>query len=442
MAVEPPLLNMFVARMPVPKVNLAAFGSIVYPLSLAIGAPIMMLLAATTALGKDRDSYVKLRVFMNVSGCLLTLLHVAVTFTPLYGVVVGGIVGAPVEVIQPSRFGMMIATPISWAIAYRRFNQGLLIRFGRPRAVGVGAVVRLIGDLAMLAAGYLLVGAGLTEGMPGINEVSGTLTASFAITFGVICESVYVRVKVLPILRDHLGEDVPPDSPLTFRFFVAFYTPLAMTSLLNLLVDPIAVASLSRMPDPLDSLAVWPVISGLIFVFQSFGLAYNEVVVALLDEPGAFYNLRRFNVLLSSLVTLAMLLLVATPFSGFWFERVAALEPDLAGLAGRSMWIALFIPFTNVFRSWYQGVIMYGRKTGSIMEGLGVFLFTILAILVPGVLWGQVTGLYVGLVAFGTGRWMQIVWLWWRSRGVVQGLREREDAQVARVPGPSPAPCG
>ena len=57
-----------------------------------------------------------------------------------------------------------------------------------------------------------------------------------------------------------------------------------MTSLLSLLVQPIGAAALSRMPQAIESLATWSVVGGLIFMLRSFGVAYNEVVVALLEQ--------------------------------------------------------------------------------------------------------------------------------------------------------------
>ena len=42
---------------------LLTFGSVVFPLALLVEAPIIMLLAAATALVRDRDSYRKLHRF-------------------------------------------------------------------------------------------------------------------------------------------------------------------------------------------------------------------------------------------------------------------------------------------------------------------------------------------------------------------------------------------
>jgi hypothetical protein len=225
---------------------------------------------------------------------------------------------------------------------------------------------------------------------------------------------------VRPVLRAQLRHAPPLKQPLTFRTFLDFYTPLAMTSLLNLLVQPIGSAALSRMPDALESLAVWPVASGLIFMLRSLGYAYNEVVVAMLDEPRAVSNLSRFTALLVASTTVLLLITAATPLAGLWFERVSALTPPLATLAHRGLWIALPIPGLTVLQSWYQGNLVYGRRTRSIASAMAIFLLMTIAILWAGVAWGQVTGLYIGLVAFGTGLLMQNAWLWQRSRMTVQ----------------------
>src|SRR5512139_206813 len=93
MGAELPMLSAVVARLPYPEVNLAAYGGVVFPLALVIESPIIMLLAASTALCKDYASYLTVRRFMMIAGAGLTALHVVVAFTPLYYVVVRGILG-------------------------------------------------------------------------------------------------------------------------------------------------------------------------------------------------------------------------------------------------------------------------------------------------------------------------------------------------------------
>ena len=416
MGAELPALSAVIARLPNPVVNLAAYGGVVFPLALIIESPIIMLLAASTALCKDWASYRKLYRFMMVAAAALTGLHVLIAFTPLYYVVVRGILGVPEVIVEPARIGLMIMTPWTWAIAYRRFQQGVLIRFGHSRSVGVGTVLRLTTDLTVLAVGYA------------IGTIQGIVVATTAVAAGVVVEAIYAGWAVRPVLRDQLSVAPPVEPPLTYRAFFAFYFPLVLTSLLVLLALPIGSAALSRMPQPVNSLAVWPVVTGLVFMVRGLGIALNEVVVALLDEPGSSPNLERFTWLLAAGTTLILLLVVATPLSAFWFSRVSALSPALTGLAVTGLWIALPMPALSTIQSWFQGSLLHSRRTRGITESVVVYLATSALILIAGVAWGMVIGLYVGLAALVLSTLAQTAWLWYRSRPARAAVRARDAA--------------
>jgi hypothetical protein len=429
MGAELPALAAVVARLPEPEINLAAYGGVVFPLALIIEAPIIMLLAASTALCKDWNSYIIVRRFMMRTGALLTSLHVLIAFTPLYYVVVEGIIGAPPEIVEPARIGLMIMTPWTWSIAYRRFHQGVLIRFGHSRAVGLGTALRLCADGVVLAIGY------------SVATIPGIVVATSTVIAGVISEAIYVGLTVQPVLRDQLKPAEPVEPALTFRAFLEFYVPLAMTSVLVLLVQPIGAAALSRMPRALESLAVWSVVSGLIFMLRSPGMAYNEVVVALLDEPRSTYSLRRFAALLTPLTTLLLLIIVVTPLATIWLGRVSGLSAPLVVLAHTSLWIALPIPGLNVLQSWYQGALVHSRRTRGVTEAMGIYLLTSSTILWAGVAQGETTGLYVGLVAFSVASLLQIAWLWYRSRPVMRRLDARDAGHPIDTGHPSTLRC-
>jgi hypothetical protein len=429
MAIESPLVSAIVARLAQPEINLAAYGGVVYPLTLIIESPIIMLLSASTALSQDWNSYLRLRRFMMYLGAALTALHVLIAFTPLYYVVAVHLIGVPAEIVEPARLGLMIITPWTWSIGYRRFNQGVLIRFGKSGAVGVGTLVRLSADVLVLATGYLL------GTLPGIVVASGALAA------GVISEAVYVGLRIRPVLRDQLRQAPPVRQPLTTRAFLAFYVPLAMTSMINLVAEPLASAALSRMPNALESLAVWQVLSGFVFLLRSVSFAYNEVAIALLDEPRALPTLRRFAALLATVTSIALLIITATPLAPLWFGRVSALNPRLVTLARQGLWLALLIPGLSAAQNWYQGLIVHSRHTRGITEATAAYLVASSAILWAGVAWGQATGLLVGLVGVGAGRLAQTGCLWQRSRPAVRALQTRDtcDAEKLAVP-PAPSP--
>src|SRR5690606_38696635 len=114
--------------------------------------------------------------------------------------------------------GLQVTLLWTWAIAYRRFHQGLLIRYGRSYHVSIGTVVRLIVMTATVITAALL-------GAPGI------MAAGLAITTGVIAEAIYAGVTTHPVVTGPLSRETPVRPPLDWPTFRAFYVPLALTSL-------------------------------------------------------------------------------------------------------------------------------------------------------------------------------------------------------------------
>jgi hypothetical protein len=414
MSAELPALSAVVARLADPEINLAAYGGIVFPLALIIESPIIMLLAASTALSKDWDSFARVRRFMMSASAILTTLHVLVAFTPLYDVIARQLLDAPAEIIEPGRLGLRIMLPWTWSIAYRRFHQGVLIRFGHSVTVGRGTLVRLSANGIVLTIGFL------------IGSLPGIVVATCAVSTGVISEALYVAIAVRPVLRGALRQAPLVDPPLTWNAFFAFYIPLVMTSLISLLASPVNSAALGRMPRSLDSLAAWPALSGLVFMLRSLGISYNEVVVSILDKPYSSGSLRRFAVWLIVLTTAGVVLITATPLSTLWFGYISALKPNLTDLAKAGLWLTLPLPAMSVLQSWFQGAILYSKRTRGLTESMGVYLSINVGILLAGVAWGKTTGFYVGWLALMAATLAQTAWLWLRSREAIQQVTLRD----------------
>lgn len=457
MGMELPAVSAVISRLPDPEVSLAAYGGVVFPLSMIIEAPIIMLLSASTALSRDRRSYLMLRRFMLRTGFILTLLHALIAFTPLFDLVVGRIIHPPADVLGPARLGLMIMTPWTWSIAYRRFQQGVLIRSGRSHLVGIGTMVRLGANAAVLTIGMIL------------GNVPGVIVGATAVAIGVMGESLFIGIAVRPTLREQFGNtafrtvrDLLPQRPgrsqgaaaggfegrqdgagltlgrlpatgdggppfgasgagdtrppLTWGAFFEFYVPLALTSLLLMSTGPIVSATVSRMPRPLDSLAVWPVINGLTFILRSLGMAVNEVVVAHLDRPGAICSLRRFSILLGLATTSIFAAVGFTPLARVYFAKVTALSPELTALATKAVRIVVVMPGFGALQSWFQGVLVHSRRTRGITESVVVYLGANLVLLALGMRFVHAPGIFVGLGAVVGAAGCQLFWLWRRSR--------------------------
>jgi len=400
MGVELPLVAATVSRLANPEIHLAAYGGVVFPLALLIEAPIIMILVASTALCKDWPAYRLMRNFILTLGGILTLVHMLLAFTPLYGVVVESMLGVPESIWEPARLGLQMMTPWTLSIAVRRFLQGMVIRVGRSRLVGLGTLIRLGVSTSVLLGGLAM------------QSIPGILVATAALSTGVLVEAGFMIVCVRPILRDLKRNPIQPEQPLTLKRLGAFYWPLALTPLLMLSTLPLGSAAISRMPQALESLAVWPVLGGLTFMFRSVGIAVQEVVVSLYDQPDFRRPLQQFVRLVSFGACGCLLLIAVTPLSTFWFGAVAALNPELAALAGTALWVAVIFPALSPWESYFQGELVARGRTTYITQAVSLYLLGSSLILVMGVFYAEITGLYVGLAATLTGLSVQLAWLW------------------------------
>lgn len=415
MGVEFPLLTAVVERMAEPDVNLAAYGSVVFPLALIVEAPIIMLLAAATALVRDRASYDRLHRFMMIAGALLTVLHLAVAFTGLFDLICLRLLEVPEELVEPARLAMRIMTPWTWAIAYRRMQHGVLIRAGHSRVVGAGTLVRLAGNLSAM-----LVAAKFTN-------LAGSAVGACGIATGVTLEAIFSGILVRPCVRELPARDGDTE-PLSWSRLGRFYTPLAMTPLMTLILPLVGSAAMARMRLPMESLAAWPAVHGLVFLFRGVGMAYNEVVVAHFDDPGSVPVLQRFALLVAAGTVGLLALLVTTPLAGLWFEDLMHLSPELARMTRLAVALSLLMPAYQVVQSWFQGVLVASGRTRAVPEAVAAYGVVVASLFATGVALVTWPGVYFAVVAFTCGGLTQTAWLWWRSRPLLRAARAAHSA--------------
>lgn len=407
MTAELTVFAALVARMPGPEVQLAAWG-IIFAISTLVQSPSTALLPTSTAMARDRVTFKTLSRYAWVVIGVLTAIHALIVLTPLYGLIVNGVMGVPAEAAAQARPALLIMLPWTFGTGMRRFLQGVMIRFGHARIVILGAALRLgVGSTIMVlgARGDWLPGAQL---------------AAVAIIAGVLTEVAYTRLRFTHVMHEKLPAQVGQQRTLTFKRFFAFFAPLVMTTVLTMTVQTLVTVVLGRMPAPLESLAVWPVLLSLLVILQSPGMAFTEVVISLLERPGAVPLLRRVTWVAVGVLTVALVAVAATPLAQLWFSRVSALSPELTGLAVMGLWLGLAVPGLRLLTSWYQGAIIHGGHTRGILESVLVFLVTAAAVLGAGVVWGGMIGVYVGMIAMTVSLATQAAWLAYRAGPVLR----------------------
>ncbi len=353
MAVEQPLLAGVIARMDDPVLELASFG-ITFSLALLIEAPIIMLLTASTALAKGKQSYGQLLRFTTLLSGVLTVLHLVIALTPAFAWLVGTVIGAPEALIEPSRQAFLLMFPWTAAVAYRRLWQGVMIRFGKTDQVGLTTVVRLIATTAVAITGLIW------------GFLPGAALAGLALSVGTIAGAVVAYIWTRPILRGPLSQLEPESDQISLRALLDFYVPLALTNIINFIGRPLLTFGLSRSLFALESLALWPVLLSLAFVFRSVGFAYQEVVVALIDDQQSYAALRRFALILGAVASTLMILLAVTPLNDLWYGRISGLQPDLVALSQIPTLLIAMTPIIAVIVALQRGVLVHVRRTKAI----------------------------------------------------------------------------
>ena len=342
-----------------------------------------------------------------------------VAFTPVYDWIVPGAMGIPAHIAAAARPGMQFMTFWSAAIGWRRFYQGILIRFGQTPRVSYGTVVRL------LSSGGTATALALWSGLPGV-WVGGC-----ALMAGVLAEAILVTWLVRPTIARHLSTDpphphaaTPPRNSapaLTMRRVVGFHTPLAATSLLTLLSQPLVGAGLARAAFPEQSLAAWPVAFGVVLFTRSFGMATQEGAIALTDGPETLGSVRRFTRSVAMGAVLVLGLIAFTPLADVYLKEVTGVSSELAGFVIPGLRMAILLPGLTALQSWLRALLMKRDSTGSIYQAMGLNLAVTAAALALGVA-VKAPGVQMGALALTVAMLIELAFLEWRTRRVMATL--------------------
>ncbi|WP_419938176.1 hypothetical protein [Candidatus Palauibacter sp.] len=445
MAVEGPYLAAVVARLPEPTLGLAAYG-VAIALAVLVEAPVIMLLSASTALVEDAVSYRRLRTFAHGLNAFSTLMLLAVLVPSVHRGLMLGVLGLPEDLANLTYGALWCFLPWPAAIGYRRFWQGVLIRSGRTRLVAGGTIVRLV---SMSVAALALALA---------TDLPGAAVGASALSFGVVMEAAVARWMA----RDAIGallvpaggragdaadaaDPADPADPVTvsadphdiaeigrvgvstadpesgagteggelrFGEIGRFYVPLMLTSLIGIAIQPMLTFFMGRAASPVESLAVFPVVHSLGFIFRSVGLSFQDAVIALLGRKDEGYEaIRRFALGLGATLSGILALLAFTPLSHLWFVHVSGLTPELASFAIPAARVLTPVPFLGVLLSLQRGTLIRHRTTGPIIIGTAAEISAVAIVFVAvgwGLGWVGATAAFTG---FLVGRLMANIYL-------------------------------
>jgi progressive ankylosis protein len=408
MAFEQPILIAFIARLNDAKFNLAAFG-IAGSFAMIIESPIIMLMSASTALVRGRNSYRKLKRFTDILNGVVTGIQLIFLIPPVFNFVVIGLMEVPEEIARIAHIALFIFLPWAASIGYRRFYQGILIRSHLTRRVTYGTMVRLT---VIVVIGLLLYIAG----------VKGAYVGAGAMSLAVLLEAIATRIMVSGPLKTLLQKEDTENPDLNLKSITNFYYPLALTSILSLGVHPFITFFLGRSHMAVESLAVLPVVDSLVFIFRSPGLSFQEVNIALIGKEKQNYRiLRNFAIGLGLVVTVLISVLAFTHLADAWFINISGLSTELAGLSYLPLKIMILLPALTVLLNFQRSSLIINSTTGPISIATAIELTGIIIVLLVCVVLLNLVGVVAASIGFVVGKGLSNIYLTPKQVAAVKG---------------------
>lgn len=388
---ELPIVNAGVARGPTYELSLAAL-NVAMSLAVAMESWIMMLLPTSTALSKTLQSFRMIRTLTLVLAVLLTALMLLLSLTPMFDLVVVHVMGIPLEVARLTRPALQILTLWPFAVAWRRLHQGILIRLGRTRIIVGATVVRIV--VSGLTA-FLGVQAA---------DLPAAIVGSVGLIAAVITEAVVVFLVAAKAMSADLSWiDVNESSYLKPLDLLRFYAPLAVTSFLSYLTIPILSGGLGRAYRPIESLAVWPVVFGLVHALDAIGYPLQETTIAAIRTGIALVSIRGFALVIGLGAMSIASIFAFTGIGTLYFHSFSGLSKDFSQLAVIALRVMIAVPLLIGLQSVLRGRLVAINKTLIIQIGMMMNLILLIGCLIGGIVTNTVPGLYVAAAAYGIG---------------------------------------
>lgn len=436
MALESPICIFVISRHPDSELNTAAM-NILMGIALFIESPVIDLLSTSTTLSKNRHDFALLSKFVWILMAGTAVIHALVILTPVYWLVTRHVMGVPEAVAQQARTGLAMMIPWAAAIGWRRYRQGLLIRFHWTRMVGFGTVVRV----SSVTTVSLLLSL--------LTNLAGVTVVGIALVSSVIAEAIFAQWGSRKVVAQHLAKALPEEAegdpldltispspvgsledhkvqelPLTMRRLIRFHWPLTLTTMVTLVGGPTVSSFLSKAPNPVLQLASWQVAFSLLWLFRTITFALPEVVITLYKDEQTARKLRSFCVRVG-LLTTGLAVTVALLRLDVWFFRdVYGRPPETAEMAHLAFLTAAPLGFINAMQSYVRGMLTAHHMNVARFAAIMVGMVTMVAALFLGLLtpW---RGVLSGAMAMNLALIAELavlVWSWRRGKSVQTSL--------------------
>ena len=398
MACGDPMMTTTLAYLPDAQVNLAAVG-IAKSLAIFFESPIIMILHAANALAGSQDSRKALWRFTLFVGagltCLLSLLGLPMIFN-FVGV---SLLGIPSAMLATVSQVLLLMGGWPFAIAWRRYFQGLLIYHGQSRAVAKASILRLFTLALVLTGGFFL-------------PISGGILAGLALISGVVVEAIAVT-----IFARLSGATIPPqieqpNLPRNLAQVWKFYLPLANSMMVVWGGRAILISILARAEDSTIAIAAWSAAWGLVLVIANSTRMVQQMVIKYRHQVSD-RQLLTFAISVGAACSSLLLLMSVTPIGDRIVQSFIGNDIILANSIKPVLLICTIVPLFVALQNATQGFLVSENRTGHVNLSTWLGTGTLLIIATFAINKGM-NGAMAAAIAMITSMLVEVTCLLWK----------------------------
>ena len=398
MACGDPMMTTTLAYLPDAQNNLAAVG-IAKSLAIFFESPIIMILHAANALAGSQDSRKALWRFTLFVGagltCLLSLLGLPIIFN-FVGV---SLLGIPSAMLTTVSQVLLLMGGWPFAIAWRRYFQGLLIYHGQSRAVAKASILRLFTLALVLTGGFFL-------------PISGGVLAGFALISGVVVEAIAVT-----IFARLSGATLPPqieqpNLPRNLAQVWKFYLPLANSMMVVWGGRAILISILARAEDSTIAIAAWSAAWGLVLVIANSTRMVQQMVIKYRHQVSD-RQLLTFAISVGAACSSLLLLMSVTPIGDRIVQSFIGNDLTLANSIKPVLLICTIVPLFVALQNATQGFLVSENRTGHVNLSTWLGTGTLLIIATFAINKGM-NGAMAAAIAMITSMLVEVTCLLWK----------------------------
>lgn len=352
------LYNAGLARLPDPEFYLAAF-AVAKSFNNVCMSPINMIKQTVVALVNNKANYYRVRKFVFSMAAIAVFVFIGATVSGLAEWIFKHLMGVDEKLLETSVNILKIFMLTSITITFRDFYQAIAIKFKKTYLVPLATGLRIIYVfIIVLSVRHLsFVSAALIAG--GMH-FGATLIEAMVMSLG-----TKITLKNIPKRLEEIEEENNEQDAklLNLRYILAFFIPLAVTSILKTMQQPYVNARLAETLRPEIAISTYAVAWGLGMNILSPLNMFHQIPLKYLDNEKNYKSVKKFGFIIGSALFFIMFITAYTNVGVFILSRLIGTSKEITFLSMEVLKIMCILAVLRVGREFYWGLFMQKRMT-------------------------------------------------------------------------------